>query len=114
MNYVLETYGSSQISVGLGGFLNPSSGLLEITGVEPDTMIHISVFLNTGYTSSAPSLSNTEGLTLINQSRLSQSSEGSLYYTAVFLTTASTVKLVFSGTTSVTTYGFSASQLSIS
>lgn len=114
MNYVLETYGSSQISVGLGGSLNLTSGLLEITGVVPDSMIHIDVFLNTGYTSDHPSLSNQEGLTLINQKSLSQSSEGSLFYSGVFMATASTVKLVFSKTTPLTTYGFSASQLSIS
>lgn len=114
MKYVIQTYGSSLLSKGLGGSFTPSSGTLEITGVETDVMILINIQINSGLTDVAPDLSSQEGLTLIDKRQIRQASEGVIFYSGVFMTTASTVKLVFSGSTSVSTYGFSACQLSIS
>lgn len=114
MSYVFETSSSSQVSEGLGGSFNSSNKTLTITGVEPDLMILISIYINSSSTSDSPTYYSKEGLTQIESRYTSLNSEGVTFYSGVFMATASTVKLVFSSGTSVSRYGFSASQLSIS
>jgi len=114
MSYVFEAYASSQVSEGLGGSFNSSSGTLMLTNVEPNLMILITIYINTSSTNDSPSLTSQTGLTLVEKRQIAYNSEGVTFYSGVFMATASTVKLVFSIGTTVSRYGFSASQLSIS